>query len=123
MARKMRIPLWERIYRPALAHRYEVITYGLLVFSRIQYQTPKLRCQVWARDSHETFCLSSPPASPERLATRLPAPEAQLMAGRRKVKKQQKNPNNPVEKINVLSWNLRAQNDINSMTLHMDGSI
>jgi len=28
------------------------------------------------------FCLSSPPASPERLATRLPAPEAQLMAGR-----------------------------------------
>jgi len=51
------------------------------------------------------------------LHPRLPAPEAQLMAGRWKGRKQQKNPNNPVEKTNVLSSDLIEQNGIELMTL------
>jgi len=54
------------------------------------------------------------------LHPRLPVPEAQLMAGRWKGRKQQKNPNspvNPVEKTNVLCSNLIAQNGMKFMTL------
>jgi hypothetical protein len=35
--------------QPALARRNGLIVYGLLVSSRILYQTPNLQCQVWAR--------------------------------------------------------------------------
>ncbi len=74
------------------------------------------------------------------LHPRLPAPKAQLMAGRWKGRKQQSNlypvkffakdsaadltgainPVNPVEKTSVLSSNLMAQNGIEFMTLWIE---
>jgi len=41
--------------QPALAQRYEVIIYGLLGFSRIEYQTLNLQFQVYARGLGQGF--------------------------------------------------------------------